>query len=64
MTAPKRGGFLYRLHNFNGLQAPNFGRVLYLQIRINLLQWSQQGHPESEKRKEQTKRGLAENAKK
>ena len=63
-ATPKRGGFLFTLHNFNVSQTPNFGRVSYLQNLFGMLQWTQQGHPESEKRKEQTKRGLAENAKK
>ena len=55
MTALKMGGFLYTLHKFNVSLPPNFGMVSYLQILFGMLQWTQQGHPESEKRKEQTK---------
>ena len=47
MTALKMGGFLYTLHNFNEPRPRNFGRVSYLQILFGMLQWSQQGHPES-----------------
>ena len=58
------GGFLYMLHYVRQGSTTKIWKGLILTKPFGFDTMVSRGHPESEKRKEQQKRGLAENAKK